>query len=82
MHYVYVIKSIHQDTFYIGITKDLRERILRHNNQDSQSTGRYAPWKLVYYEAYTSFKLAKNREMKLKHHGKGFSELKKRILED
>ena len=82
MYYVYVLRSKDHNTFYVGSTKDLRERILHHNNRETLSTKRYAPWKLVYYEAYTSYRLAKNREMKLKHHGKGLSELKKRILED
>lgn len=82
MYYMYVLKSEKDSTFYIGCTKDLRQRILQHNNGDSLATKSAKPWHLVYYEAYTSLKLARRRELKLKHHGKGFSELKKRILED
>jgi predicted GIY-YIG superfamily endonuclease len=59
----------------------LKQRFTAHNAGESLHTKRYVPWELVYYEAYISRKLARNREAKLKHHGKGFSELKKRILE-
>jgi putative endonuclease len=82
MYYVYVLQSQKDKTFYLGCTKDLKRRILQHNNKQGLSTKSLAPWDLVYYEAYTSLKLAMNRENKLKHHGKGFAELKKRILEN
>jgi putative endonuclease len=83
MYYVYVLCSTVKNTeFYIGYTSDLRKRVKEHNEEKSFHTKKYAPWKLVYYEAYISEKLAITREKKLKHHGKGFSELKKRIFED
>lgn len=82
MYYLYVLKSKKKDKFYIGCTKDLLQRILQHNSGESLATKSTIPWELVYYEAYSSPGLARNRETRLKHHGKGFSELKKRILED
>ncbi len=39
------------------------------------------PWKLVYCEYFLSKKDALIRERKLKNHGKGLSELKKRFSE-
>ena len=64
---------------YIGSTNDLHKRLREHNNGKSRSTKRYIPWELVYYEAYISEVDAREREKKLKHHGKGLAELKKRI---
>lgn len=64
---------------YIGSTSDLRRRVREHNSGKSRSTKRYMPWELVYYEAYLSEVDAREREKKLKHHGKGLAELKKRI---
>ncbi len=81
MFYVYVLKSLSTDNFYIGCTEDLRRRFVQHNSGESSHTWKYMPWELIYYEAYSSRKLACDRERKLKHHGKGFAELKKRILE-
>ena len=55
---------------------------MKHNNGEVFSTKRYMPWKLIYYEAYTSEKLARGREKQLKHHGNAIKYLKKRIFEE
>lgn len=78
--YVYLLQSIAKpNEFYLGSTNDLKQRLSEHNNKKSISTARYAPWKLIYYEAFRSEKDARDRESRLKHHGKGISELKKRL---
>ena len=81
MFYLYLIQSVNKPgKLYLGSTKDLKRRINdEHNKKKSFSTTRYAPWRLVYYEAFLSEKDARIRESKLKHHGKGMSELKKRL---
>ncbi len=80
MYYVYLIQSkIRLKEFYLGSTNNLRRRIPEHNNKKVRPTARYAPWKLIYYEAFLSEKDARERERKLKYHGKGMSELKKRL---
>jgi predicted GIY-YIG superfamily endonuclease len=45
----------------------------------SIATKAYIPWELVYYEAFPIKALALERERKLKHHGRGLLELKKRL---
>ena len=82
MHYVYVLKTVSEERFYVGITADLRRRLAEHNAGLSRYTAKYRPWKLIYYEAYMSESLARKRETKLKNHAKGFQELKKRILDE
>lgn len=83
MYYLYLLRSISKrEKFYVGYTSNLKERLEQHNRGESFHTKKYKPWKLIYYEAYSSEDLAKNREKKLKYHGKGLSELKKRVLED
>lgn len=79
MYYVYLIQSQKNKKFYLGSTKDLVRRLSEHNNKKSKYTSLYIPWKLVYYEAFLSEKDARNREKNLKNHGKGMSELKKRL---
>ena len=79
MFYVYIVKSTNYNEIYVGSTNDLRRRFIEHNNGDELSTRRYRPWRLVYYEAFSSEKDAREREMKLKHHGNAIRELKKRI---
>lgn len=57
----------------------MRRRFAQHNNKKVLSTKHYAPFKLIYYEAYASRKDALERESKLKHHGSVIGHLKKRI---
>ena len=82
MHYVYILKSEAFDTFYVGMAKDVRRRLDEHNAGLSKHTSKFRPWKLIYFEAYMTESLARIRETKLKNHGKGFQELKKRILDE
>ena len=80
MYFVYLIQSIAKpDEIYVGSTNNLRKRLFEHNDNESKSTARYAPWCLVYYESFLAEEDARKREMTLKHHGKGLSELKKRL---
>lgn len=79
MHYVYILLSKLKDQIYIGSTNDLKGRFEEHNQGKEISTKRYKPWKLIYYEAYMTEKLARLREKRLKHHGNALRELKKRV---
>ena len=82
MFYVYVLWSQNLRQFYIGQTNDLERRINEHKTGLSVFTSRSNDWILVYYEAYTSRKLAIMREMKLKPRAKAFQELKKRFIDE
>ena len=80
MYYVYLLQSkVNPRKFYLGSTNDLKRRLQEHNAKKSHSTARYVPWEIVYYEAFISEKDARRREQALKHHGKGMSELKRRL---
>jgi putative endonuclease len=79
MHYVYLLKSIKKKFLYVGSTDDLRKRFQQHNARQEFATKAYAPFKLVYYEAYRSKRDALDRERKLKHHGSVIGHLKRRV---
>jgi len=64
--YVYVLRSSNAKQFYVGFTHDLSKRLSEHNKGLSFSTRRYAPWKLVYYEAHLNESDARRREKYLK----------------
>jgi putative endonuclease len=72
MYYMYLLQSPKADDIYIGFTPDLRRRMREHRTEHRR-------WNLVYYEAYVSEKDARLREQRLKHHGSGKVELKKRL---
>ena len=80
MFYVYVLQSEQESNqIYFGQTDDLRRRFSEHNARKNTSTKRYAPWKMIYYEAYPSRKMALAREKQLKSYGQARTVLKKRL---
>lgn len=66
MFYIYVLESAQKEELYFGFTHDLKRRLTEHNQKLSPSTKRYAPWKIIYYEACLTESDAKRREKYLK----------------
>jgi putative endonuclease len=79
MYYIYLLKSKKDNKLYIGLTTDLKKRIIEHNQGFTRSTKHRRPFVLIYYEAYSSLKDAKIREKRLKNFKNAYTELKKRI---
>ena len=78
MHYTYVLLSKVDGNFYVGYTKDLKQRFELHNKGQIQSTKNRKPLKLVYYEACIDQQDATKREKYFKsYEGRMF--LKRRI---
>ena len=81
MYYVYVIQNEVSKEIYIGFTTDLKGRLRTHNARGKKSTTRNAgTWHFVYIELYRAKEDARNRERRLKSHGSGLRELKKRLV--
>ncbi len=64
--YVYLLRSLVNQSLYIGFTHDLRKRVTEHNDRSNRSTKAYVPWELIYYEAHRDEKDARRREKYLK----------------
>ena len=79
MFYVYLLKSVKNGSLYVGCTSDPKRRISEHNENKSYYTKRYSPWKLIYFEGYTSMEDAYSREHALKLHKQGIRRLKERL---
>ncbi len=79
MYYVYLLQSVKYRKIYIGLTDDVPTRLLEHNRGETKSTRYYRPWKCVYYEAYSSLRDARLRELRLKYYGKALGQLKRRL---
>lgn len=79
MYYVYVLQSEKfGEQLYFGSTSNLLKRITAHNNGQSPHTAKYKPWKVIWYGAFESAKLARDFEKYLKTaSGKAF--LRKRL---
>ena len=79
MFYVYVLIGA-DGKHYVGYTADLRRRLAEHNQGANPSTC-HQQWSLLYYEAYRTEHKARDRERKLKHHGKVYQLLMDRLSE-
>ena len=47
MHYVYILQSLSTRRYYIGETKNISDRLKRHNGNRSKATKGRGPWMLV-----------------------------------
>ena len=79
MFYVYVLKG-DDGQHYVGYSSDLKQRIKQHQSGNNEST-KYQSWELIYYEAYKTEAQARDRERKLKHHGRVYQLLIERLSE-
>ena len=79
MHYLYVLKSVHCNRHYIGITGSVSKRLSRHNAGGVKSTRAYKPWKVVHIEAFNSKYEARKKELYLKKTARARKELFDRI---
>ena len=66
MVYIYVLKSIKTGIHYVGMTKNLENRLKEHNAGKTKFTKGHIPWELVYSETSTDFAEGREREKYLK----------------
>jgi len=78
-YYTYILKSLKNNSLYIGYSSDLRKRFERHNKGLNKATKPFIPYKLIHYEAFLNRVDAKRREVYLKS-GWGFKSIHKMIL--
>ena len=66
MFYVYLLQSQKDQSFYIGYTSDLQQRLFKHNTAKSGYTSTKQPWEIVYSETFDLKSDAIKRERFLK----------------
>ncbi len=71
MYILYILKSEAKERHYTGITKDIKERLQRHNQGRNKSTRAHKPWKIIYTEQYKTKLEALKREKQIKSWKKG-----------
>jgi putative endonuclease len=65
-HYVYVLRSVADREFYVGLTNDIVSRLDAHNAGLVVSTRRRIPFELIYWEGCLNRGDAAQREKYLK----------------
>ena len=66
MYFVYAIKSDKDGRIYVGLSSNIKRRILEHNSGYVFSTKGYRPWRLIYKETVSTRIEARTREKYLK----------------
>ncbi len=66
MYYVYLLKSLSDQGWYIGFTENIERRLDDHNSGKNISTHARRPFIVIYYEAYLHKLDALGREKFLK----------------
>ena len=67
-YFVYVIGSLKNSKpkTYVGSTKDLNERLRKHNSGKGAKSTKGRKWKIIYHEIFNSKEKALRREYYLK----------------
>ena len=81
-YYVYLIVSqVKNKTIsYVGYTNNLLKRISLHNASKGAKFTKGKKWKLIYYESYTSKKIAMQKEYDFKKNYKLRNKIKKESI--
>jgi predicted GIY-YIG superfamily endonuclease len=74
-HYVYILVDCATHThFYVGQTRDLKARLIAHNNGQCPHTNKHKPWKIKTSVAFETEEKAMAFESYLKtHSGRTFA---------
>ncbi len=79
MYYLYALRSLKDNRWYIGVSKDPEKRLQEHNAGKSKSTKYRRPFVLIYQEAFESKQKAYKYEWLVKHRRQYFWQLKNKI---
>jgi putative endonuclease len=66
MFYIYILQSLKDSGYYIGITDNPEKRLKDHNSGKTKSTKSRVPFVLKYKESYRNKTEARKREIELK----------------
>lgn len=65
-YFVYILESEIDGSLYIGQTKNLKQRLKKHNKGYNKSTKSKIPYRLCYFEELSTRADAMNREWEIK----------------
>ena len=71
MFYVYILRSLKDEKYYIGSTSNVESRLAYHNFGKQRSTKNRIPFELVYFESYPTKSEALKREKQIKSYKGG-----------
>lgn len=78
-YFLYILKSEKDNNLYVGITRNVQERLREHNAGNDRSTKSRRPFRVVYEEQFDSKSEAAKKEWFLKNTPEG-GILKKKLV--
>jgi putative endonuclease len=66
MCFVYILRSLKNNRYYIGSTNDIKRRLVEHNSGRSRYDKINSPYELVFNQEYSTPLLARRTELWLK----------------
>lgn len=66
MVYTYLLKSLRDGSFYVGITKNLQNRLKEHNSEHVKATFEKSPYEIAFFREHRDYKEARKHEIWLK----------------
>ena len=63
---VYLLQSLKDSSFYVGISDDVKRRLSEHNLGKLKITSLKRPWNLAWYKEYPDYASARKHEKWLK----------------
>jgi len=66
MYYLYILQSLKDNGFYIGISSNVARRLKDHNYGKTKSTSTRIPFILIHTETFGNRSEARQREVELK----------------
>ena len=79
MYFVYILKSVKDNSRYIGATSNLKQRLQDHNSEGNKYTTSKRPWKILWYCVFPDKEKAYLFERYLKS-SSGYAFSKKRLF--
>lgn len=79
MHFVYILKSVKDGSYYTGYTEYIQKRLVEHNTGSSKYSNTKAPFELVWHCAFQDKSKALIFEKYLKQ-GSGFAFARKHLV--
>lgn len=80
MYYTYILKSIKfPEQIYTGSTENLKQRLQSHNEGSNKHTGKFRPWKIIWFCAFPQKQQAEQFEKYLKS-SSGIAFKRKRLI--
>ncbi len=63
---VYILRSLKNDTFYVGCANDVGRRLKQHNSGNVKATKYKRPYKLEFNQEFSNTSVARKIEFRLK----------------